>query len=98
MLLVKILKSTSPSTDPCGAPLVADLHPDMKALTTTLWGESHNQILIHPTNPYLSNLERKMLWGATSKALLKSRQTTSVASPLPSDSYTTIKINKVGQA
>ena len=34
--LMKILKSTGPSTDPWGRPLVNDLHPDVEPLTTTL--------------------------------------------------------------
>lgn len=34
---MKILKSISPSTDPCGTPLVTDLHPHMQPLITNFW-------------------------------------------------------------
>ena len=47
MSLMKILKSTGPSSDHCGMPLVTDLHPDMKPLTTTLWTRSCSQLFIH---------------------------------------------------
>ena len=36
MSLLKMLKSTGPSTDTGGTPIVADLHPDIEPLTT-LW-------------------------------------------------------------
>ncbi|KAK4826190.1 hypothetical protein QYF61_006134, partial [Mycteria americana] len=40
---------------------------DIEPLTTTLWMRPSNKFLIyrtvHPSNPYLSNLERRMLWG-----------------------------------
>ena len=66
------------STDPWGTPLLSDLLPDTEPLTTTPWLWSHNQFLVHqtvhPSNPYLSNLERRMLWGTMSKA----RQMTAV--------------------
>ena len=58
-------------------PFVTDLCLDIKPMTTTLWVWSCNQFLVHWTvhasNPYLSNLERRILWGTMSKALLKSR-------------------------
>ena len=77
MSLMKIYKFASPSTDPWGTPLTTDLHPDTEQLTTTLWMWFCNQLLvhpiIHPSNPYLSNLERRILWETWSKALLKSR-------------------------
>ncbi|KAK4820477.1 LOW QUALITY PROTEIN: hypothetical protein QYF61_027938, partial [Mycteria americana] len=40
---------------------------------------------LHLSNPYLSNLERRMLWGTVSKALPKSRQITSIAFPLSTE-------------
>lgn len=65
VLLMKILNSTSPSTDPWGTPLITDLHLDLEPLTTTPWIWSHSLFLVywtvHPWNPYLSNLERRML-------------------------------------
>ncbi|KAK4820500.1 hypothetical protein QYF61_000079, partial [Mycteria americana] len=63
----EILNSTGPNTHPGGTPLVTDLHLDIEPLTTMLWMRPSNQFLIHrtvhPSNPYLSNLERRMLWG-----------------------------------
>ena len=67
MPLMKILKRTSPSTDPWRTTLITDLHSITEPLTTTLWVQSHNQLLIcqtvHSSNPYLSNLERRIWWG-----------------------------------
>jgi len=64
-------------SDPWGTPLVTNLHPDIEPLNTTLRTQSCNQFfihqMIHPSNPYLSNLERRMFWGTMSEALLKSR-------------------------
>jgi len=40
MSLMKKLKSTCPSTDPWGIPLVTDLHPDTEPLITTLCVQS----------------------------------------------------------
>ena len=75
---------------------------DIEAVTTTLWVRSHNQFLIHwtvhPSNPYCSNLERRMLWGTRANALLKSREMTGMALLLSTDSYTIVKSHKVGQA
>jgi len=92
MSLMKILNSTGPSMDPSGTPPVTNLHLDIKPLTTTLWLQPSNQFLIHPTvhpsNPYLPNLERRMLWGTVLKALQKSRQITSIALPLSTDAVT----------
>lgn len=66
MSFMTTLKSISPSTDPWGIPLT-DLHPDIEQLITTLWVWSCNQFLVdqtvHPPDPYLSNLERRMWWG-----------------------------------
>ena len=68
-------KITSPSPDSWGTLLITDLHLDMETLTTTLWVQSCNQFLVHwivhPSSSRLSNVERKMLWGITSKALMK---------------------------
>lgn len=54
--LMMMLKSTSPMTDPLS--LLLDTVP----LTTTLYLQPSNQFLIHwvvhPSNPYISNLER----------------------------------------
>ncbi|PKU44015.1 hypothetical protein llap_5686 [Limosa lapponica baueri] len=62
---------------PQESPLVTDLHLDIELFTTTLWMQPSNQFLIHqtvhPSNPYLSNLERRMLWETMSKALQESR-------------------------
>ena len=72
---MKILKSIGPSTNSWGTPFITDLHPDIKSLNTTLWNQSCSQFsvhwTIHPSNPYLSNLERSVLWGTMSKAILK---------------------------
>mgnify|MGYP001864314314 CR=1 FL=1 len=66
--LMKILKSSGSSIDYWETPLVADLHLDIAPLTTTLWVQCHNQFLIHwtvhPPNPYVSNLKRRMLLGS----------------------------------
>jgi len=62
--LIKILKSTGPSTDSCGTLLVTDLHPEMETLTTTLWTQSCSSFVywtVHPSNPSLSSLERMLL-------------------------------------
>jgi len=63
--LMKIFKSFYPSIGPWGTPLVTNLHANIELLTTTLWVRSHNQFLVlwttHPSNPYLFNLERRML-------------------------------------
>ena len=80
--LMKMLKSTSPKTDPWGTPLVTGLYLNIEPLITTLCLLLSNQFLIHwtvhPSNPYLSNLERRMWWGTTSKTLQKSRKMTAV--------------------
>jgi len=77
MSLMKILNNSGPSMDPWGTALVTSIHLDIKPLTTTLWLRPSNQFLIHqtvhPSNPYLSSLERRMLWGTVSKALQMSR-------------------------
>lgn len=52
--LMKMLKSTSPSTDPWGTPLLTDLHPDTEALVTILWVQS--QFLIHWTAPPIQSI------------------------------------------
>jgi len=69
--LINILNSTGPSTDPWGTPLVTGLHLDIEPLTATLWLRPSNQFLthrtVHPSNPWLSNLERRMLWGTVWK-------------------------------
>ncbi|KAK4831083.1 hypothetical protein QYF61_015281 [Mycteria americana] len=50
---------------------------NIELLTTTLWMRPSHQFLIHrtvhPSNPYLSNSERRTLWRTMSKALQKSR-------------------------
>ena len=73
--LMKKLNSTGPSTDPWGTPLVTGVHLDIELLTTTLCQRLSNQFLSHrtdhPSNPYLSNLERRTLSGTVSKALLQ---------------------------
>ncbi|KAK4825935.1 hypothetical protein QYF61_003447 [Mycteria americana] len=50
---------------PLRTPLINDLHLDTEPLTATLWMRPSNQFLIHqtvhPSNLYLSNLERSML-------------------------------------
>jgi len=55
---------------------IIDLHLDIETLTTIPWMQPSSQFLIHPTvhssYPYLSNLERRMLWGTMSMALEKS--------------------------
>jgi len=70
VLLMKILKTTGPSADLWGT-LITDIL-NVKPLTATLWIQSHKQFLIHrtvhPSNPYLSNLEKRILWGTVSKA------------------------------
>jgi len=43
MTLMKMLKSTDPSTDLWGTPLHTDLRVDIVPLTTTLWVQSHNR-------------------------------------------------------
>ena len=79
--LMNILHSAGPNIDPRGTPIVTILHLDIDPLTATLWLRPSNRFLIHPTvhpsNPYLSNLERRMLWGTVLKALQKSRGITS---------------------
>ncbi|KAK4811361.1 hypothetical protein QYF61_027590 [Mycteria americana] len=53
--------------DPGGTPLITILHLDIEPLTSTIWMQSYSQFLIHrtshPSNTYLSNLERRMFWG-----------------------------------
>ena len=77
MSLMRVLKSTRVSTDPWGTPLITGLHPGIEPLITPHWVWSHNQLFvhqtIHPSNPYLYNLERRMLWGTVSNAVLKSK-------------------------
>jgi len=72
--LMKILKSTDPNNDPWETPFVTDLHLDTEPLINTLWIRPCKQFLTHWTiHLYLSSLEKRMLWGTASKALLKSR-------------------------
>ena len=70
--LMKILNSTGPSMDLWGTPLVTSAHLNIEPLTTTFWLQPSNQFLllqtVHPSNSYLPNLERRMLWGTVSKA------------------------------
>ena len=77
MSRMKILTSTGPSNDPWGTPLVTSLHLDIAPLTTSLWMQPSKQFpihwTVHPSNPPLSDLERRMLWGTVSKALQKCR-------------------------
>jgi len=77
MSMMKMLKSTSPKTDPWGTPLMTSLHLDTQPLTATLWLQPSNQFFIHPiaqpSYPYLSNLEIRMWCRAMPKALHKSR-------------------------
>ena len=47
MLLMKVLNSTRPNTNPWGTPLVTDLHLDIEPLTTTLWLQPSSQFLMH---------------------------------------------------
>ena len=35
------------STEPWGAPLITDLHPDTEPLTTTLWSQFCSQFFVH---------------------------------------------------
>lgn len=59
------IKKTCSYTEPWGAPLVTDFHLDL---------EFFIQNTVKSTlNPYISNLERRILWRTTSKALLKFR-------------------------
>lgn len=56
---MKMLKSSSPSTDPWVTPLITDHHLDIEPLIATFWVWSHSQFLVHQVvyapNPYLSN-------------------------------------------
>ena len=56
------------------------------AFDTTLWVGSCSQFFVpqtvHPSNPYLFNLERRMLWVTVWKALLKTREITAATLPL----------------
>ena len=44
--LIKVLKSTTPKTDPQGTPLITSLHLDVEPLTTTLWLQPSKQFFI----------------------------------------------------
>ena len=63
----RMLNSKVPNTNPRGMQLVTDLHVDIELLTTTVWLGPSRQFLIHWVvhlwNPYLSNLETKILCG-----------------------------------
>jgi len=89
MSSLEMCKGTGPSTGPWEMQLVTNLHPDIEPLITALWVCSHNEFLVHwavhTSNPYISNLGGVMLWESVSKALLESRQMTSVALPLSTD-------------
>lgn len=56
---------------------IHSLHPNTEPFITTLWLRPISQFLthwtVHPSNPHLPSLERRMWWGTTSKALQKSR-------------------------
>ena len=53
--LIKVLKSTSPKTDPCGTPLMTGLHLDAEPLTTTFRLRPSNQLFsrctVQPNDP-----------------------------------------------
>ena len=72
---MKIFNSIGPSTDPGGTPLGTGFR--LEPLTIPLWTGPSSQFLIrltvHPSNPYLSNLEARMLGETVSKAVQKSR-------------------------
>jgi len=71
MPLIKMLKSIRFKTDPWGTLLITDLHLNTEPLSTTLWLWLANKFLfhqiVHPSIPYLSNLEIRMCWGTMSK-------------------------------
>jgi len=83
--LMKKLNKTGPSIDPLGTPLVTSLQLDSELLITTLWVLPFSQFSIHLTDHSSSlhflSFPRRILWETVSKALLKSRQTTSTALP-----------------
>ena len=69
-----------------------DAETQHKPSTTTLWMQLSNQFIIHqpvhPSNPSLSNSERRMLGGTMPKALQNSRKTTFIACLLSTDVVT----------
>jgi len=84
-LLIKILNSTSPNM-----PLITGLHFDTAPLSATLWMWPSSQFLIHqtvhPSDPHVSDSERRIWGGTVSKALHRKRHMKSV--PLPSSTNT----------
>lgn len=82
-----MLKIIGPKMGPQGTPLITEPRVEIAPLTTILWLQPSNQLLIHwiihPLYPYLSNLEMRMWCRTILKALQKSGQTTSVVLPLP---------------
>lgn len=75
-LLISLINSTGPSTDPWGTLYITGLHLDIE--TATLWIGPFHQFLIHltihPSNPYLFNITTKCGWHN-----FKSRERTSEA-------------------
>ena len=71
------IEEYQPQHGPCGTTLITNHHPDMEPLTAALWTQSCSRFIVnstvHPSNLYLSHLERRMLWDIVSKALLRSR-------------------------
>ena len=68
MSLMKILKSNQSQHWLLGDTIHhTAFHPDMEPLTTTLWTWSCNQFFfhwtVHPSNPYLSGVERRICCG-----------------------------------
>lgn len=79
-LLVRVLSRGGPRTWPWGATLVTGCQLDAPLLTTTLWALSFSCLFYQCTTnlltPQLESLSKTVLWRTTSKALLKSRNTT----------------------
>ena len=75
--LMKMRNKTGPRTDPCGTPLVTNLHIEYWSLMHTRCFLPLNQLLIHsqtlPLIPWLATLSNSLMCGTLSNAFAKSR-------------------------
>ena len=85
--LMNILNKTGSSTSHWEHYLSTDLQLDSALMITTLWALPVSKFSIHLTVhssiPHFLSLSTRMLWETVSKALLKSKCTTSFALPSP---------------
>ena len=84
--LINMTKSSGPSTDPWGIPLMTAAGIELTPFTFTVCvlpvRKASIQSKIFPVMPYASSLPRSLWWGTVSKAFQKSKYKASTTPPL----------------